>query len=104
MPDSGAEEGAVAGTAAGVGVGVGVAVGAATDVATGAGSTDGGSVGGVRVGTNSVAFGFSEAELGLTEATAVGAATWRIAGTAAVRGCVVRTAVGLIGSTRWYVG
>ena len=34
---------------------------------------------GVRVGTNSDALGFNEAELGLTEATAVGAAIWRIA-------------------------
>ena len=41
---------------------------------------------GVLVGTNSGALGLSEAELGLTEATAVGAAIWRIAGTAAVRG------------------
>ena len=62
--------GAVAGTATGVVVGV---VTGAPEVA-GVASTPGCSVGGVLVGTNSVALGFSEAELGLTEATAVGAA------------------------------
>jgi hypothetical protein len=104
--------GAAAGTATGVVTGatvvvVGVVTGAPEVVGVACSTPAGCSVGaGVAlVGINSAALGFSEAELepgwlGLTEATAVGAAIWRIAGTAAVRGWVVRMVVGLIGSTR----
>ena len=79
-----------AGAAWAAGTATGVVVGAVTGTpeVVGVASTAalGCSVGGVLVGTNSGALGFNEAELGLTEATAVGAAIWRIAGTAAVRG------------------
>lgn len=69
--------GAVTGVVAGVVEGV-VAGVAAWGVA-GDASTPDCSAEGVRVDTNSDALGFNEAELGLTEATAVGAAIWRMA-------------------------
>ena len=83
-----------------VGAVTGVVAGAAAAGVAGDASTPDCSAAGVRVGTNSDALGFNEAELGLTEATAVGAAIWRMAGTAAVRSWVVLTAEGRIGSTR----
>ena len=61
-----------------VGAVTGVVVGVVPGVAVDASTPDCSAVG-VRVGTNSDALGFNEAELGLTEATAVGAAIWRIA-------------------------
>ena len=85
---------------------VDVVVGAVTDIVTGVAGDDAStpdcSAVGVRVDTNSDALGFNEAELGLTDITAVGAAIWpeRMAGTAAVRSWVVLTDDGRIGSTR----
>ena len=65
--------GAVTGVVADVVAGV-AAWGVAGDASTPDCSAEG-----VRVDTNSDALGFNEAELGLTEATAVGAAIWRMA-------------------------
>ena len=111
---AGAETGAlvVAGVTSIVGVAAGTATGAVEVVgvaSTELGCSEAGALPVVAgallpVGTNAGAVGFSEDELGLTEATAVGAAIWRIAGTAAVRGWVVRIVLGLIGSTRCNVG
>ena len=103
---------AVAGVTSIVGVAAGTATGAVEVVgvaSTELGCSEAGALPVVAgallpVGTNAGAVGFSEDELGLTEATAVGAAIWRIAGTAAVRGWVVRIVLGLIGSTRCNVG